>query len=139
MFVLLMIILQVYIWLTAQPSDYKSGFDYFVALVGPLVMAMGSLLFIYSWSDIVLDDEGLIVEFLWFNLRVFWRDIIDLKHIGSKSFGVWLLRTNNKLTFLHRLYGLFYMLSIHPSLPIHTQSKAHNELIREINRHLPKR
>ena len=134
-FIFLMILLSVNIWMTAKSSDYKSGFEYIVALLAPSLMALGLFLFIYSWSNIDVDDRGLLIEFLWFKLRVFWEDIVDVRHVGTKSFGVWLLRTSNRLTFVHRLYSVFYTFSIHPGVPIHIQSKIHNELIKEINKH----
>lgn len=135
-FLFLMLVLAVYVWTTQGISDYETVTEYLVALVSPLVMALASLMYICAWSDVGIDDQGLLVEFLWFYLRVPWKEVRHVSHVGSKTFGIWLVQLSTGLTFFHRLFSLFYTFSLNPSFIVHTQSKIHSELIREINKHI---
>jgi hypothetical protein len=135
--VVLLIVFTIYILITAKPLDYDTVFEYLVALVSPIVMGVFIFWFIYAWSDISVDQTGLFVEFLWFDLYVPWDDIVSLQYIGSKSFGVWLLQTkNNRLTPFHKSYSFIKKLSLRPGLFIYTRSKAHNDLIKTIEKNI---
>lgn len=105
---------------TQSPGDFNSFAEYVVAMLSvPFVLIFGSVSFSGSWSDIDIVEDGLIIEFLWLKLKVPWKDIISIKHIGSRTFGITLITTNNKLTFFHRLYSLWASFSFLPGFYIH--------------------
>jgi hypothetical protein len=96
-----------------------------------LPFAFGAVVSLYIanlYPSIRVDEDGLLIDFLWHRLRIPWKEIIEIKSIGS-LFGfraVWKVRTR-RLTLLHRLYGF-----PHPGFFITSEITNYTELIQEI-------
>jgi hypothetical protein len=119
----------------AKPEQYDSLTEFYMAYFGVIIMILASIFYIGNWPDIGIDDEGILVEFIWGYLRVLWSDITSIKHVGSNKFGVWLITTNNRLTFLHRVYSLWTSFSFEPGFIIHTQSAPYREALKVIQKY----
>ena len=72
----------------AHVEQYSNLIGFYIALFFAIVCFA---FFNGTWPDIGIDDEGILVEFLWIYLRVPWQDIIEIKHFGSSFFGWWLI------------------------------------------------
>lgn len=103
-----------------------------------------TLIAAYFFSDIIVDADGLIVEFLWMKLKVQWYEIVEVK----PSFRWWLptfggkfpiVVLTNALTPFHRLFGLLYGLSPLPGFVINVNISEYDLLIKEIERHIKKK
>jgi len=83
--------------------------------------------------DITSDSDGLHTKFLWFDLDIPWRDIIEVRPLFNLRFikTEQVIRTHS-LTPFHRLYGLLYSFSLHPCLIVSTGISDFDELIRRI-------
>jgi hypothetical protein len=98
-----------------------------------LPLAFGVVVCLYIanlYPSIGIDEDGLLIDLLWHRLRVPWKEVIEIKPIGS-LFGLssaWIVKTR-KLTFLHRLYGF-----PHPGFFITSAISNYTELIQEIER-----
>lgn len=100
---------------------FSRWFDNFLGnILGFILFFLFGLVAIFCanfFPEIITDDEGLLVRFFFWRLRVKWEDVIGIKQDKSTSF---LSRTSHyivqtkALTPLHRFYGL-YALSFHPS------------------------
>lgn len=133
---LLSMLLTVYIWITAKPGGYESIWEYLALIVTLPLFPTFCFLFLYSWSDISLSEDGLWVEFVGRDLFVPWSEIVDIRYFGSTKFGSWLIRTRgNRLTIFHRLYSLFYSLSTQPGFLVHPLIESRDVLMREITDH----
>ena len=85
-------------------------------------------------SDVISDQAGLHVRFLWFRLLVRWTDIVDVKPMFRLPFdrNHRVVQTRS-LTPFHRLYGIIYSFSFAPSLIISRDMTHGQELIHRIN------
>jgi len=135
-FFVLMPFLLILMVIENRPEDYSSYSEYVIAFFMPPLFMMACTFFAGSWPDIGIDDDGILVEFLWVYLRVSWKDLIEIKHIGSRTFGVWLITTNNRLTFFHRFFGLWTTFSWKPGFHLHTQSLQHREALKIIQKQI---
>jgi len=95
----------------------------------------------YYFPDIDLDEEGLLVEFLWKRIRVSWDDVIELKPVfmyGIPSFGrpVPVVVLTKKLTLFHRVYGLLYGFSTKPAFVIQPAISEFELLKNDIEKHI---
>lgn len=83
--------------------------------------------------EIVSDIDGLHINFLWKQVFLPWEKVVDLKPLFNMRFlkNIMILRTHS-LTPFHRLYGLFYSFSLHPSIMISKGISNYDELIRRI-------
>jgi hypothetical protein len=83
------------------------------------------LVAVYYYQDVSIDDDGLLIEFLWKRLRINWADVIEVKPVWVYSFAPEKIRPVvvivNGLTPFHRVLGVLYGLSIKQSCVI-TQS-----------------
>jgi hypothetical protein len=99
------------------------------------LLAFGASVSLYIanlYPNIGVDEQGILVGYLWHYLRVPWQEIIDARPIRA-VFGlslVWLVRTK-RLTLLHRLYGF-----PHTGFFISSMISNYAELIREIEHHV---
>lgn len=124
--------------LNNKSTDFNSLIEYYFAMFSvPLILILGSILHLGSFSDIGVDEEGILVEFLWTYLRISWSDIVEVKLAGSRKYGVIVVTTNNRLTLIHRLYSLFTAYSLQPGFYIHQQFIS-SEVLNIINKHIVK-
>jgi hypothetical protein len=138
LFAALSVPLFVLILLNNRPSDFRSVVYYLGAMITPFLMSFMLILYVGSWPDIGINKDGLVVEFLWMSLQVPWKDIVEVKHFGSKIFGVTLITTNSQLTIIHRLYSLFTAFIVLPGFYIHPKFIS-SEALKTINRYIAKR
>jgi hypothetical protein len=89
----------------------------------------------YSFPDVGISEEGLRIEFLWSKISVPWNKVIAINPLPTHIFRVWLVKTD-ELTLFHRLYGLYYGLSIKPCFAIHSTLRDHLELTQEIRKQI---
>ena len=94
-------------------------------------------------QNIIITDEGLLVEFLGKDLFVPWDKITEIK----PSYGFWKNSRNPKpiyvvlteaLTPFHRLFGLLYRLSVKPAFIIYPTISEYQSLVETIKRHTKK-
>jgi hypothetical protein len=87
-----------------------------------LFMMVPILVGAYFYQDIWVDEDGILVEFLWKKVRVKWEDIIEIK----LAWGFWLAPKEsrpvivlvNRLTPFHCVFGVLYGWSIRPGFII---------------------
>jgi hypothetical protein len=131
-FVLLLLLLVLAV-LGYIPENYDNVSERYLLIAGLLLGLFGCVYFLGWWADIEVDEDGLLVHFLWMKLRVLWGDIVDVKPFGPKFFHLWVVITKNKkLTFFHRLYGLYSLKSLKPSFFVCNMRKSHQFLISQI-------
>jgi hypothetical protein len=89
--------------------------------------------------NIMSDEMGLHINFLWKHLVVSWEEIIDTRPIFNIPFlrNISVIRTSS-LTPFHRLLGLLYSFSIAPSIIYIKGMSNYDELNRRIGIHLQK-
>lgn len=85
------------------------------------------------YAEIESDKDGLQIVFLWRRYFVPWEDIIDIKPLFNISLlkNVWIIRTRS-LPLFHRLYGLLYGFSPHPSVVVSKGISNYDELLHRI-------
>lgn len=85
------------------------------------------------YAEIESDKDGLQIVFLWRRLFVPWDDIIEIKPLFNINFlkNVWVIRTRS-LPIFHRLYGLLYSFSLHPSVVVSKGISNYEELLHRI-------
>ena len=87
--------------------------------ISVVIVAFFSMIFIlvaaYFFQDILVDEEGLLIEFLWQKVRVRWSDVEEIK---SNVFGSGWIVVVNKLTPFHRIFGLIYGFTIKPAFVV---------------------
>jgi len=107
-----------------------------VSILGLVLGLMATLYGVYYFSDIVLDESGLYVEFLWYKCHVNWKDIVKIRVLHSSPFArSWLVETKS-LTSIHRLYGLLHGFTINPSFLIHSNLLGYEQILHEIKRRM---
>jgi len=122
-----------------RPEDYETLSLYYIAFTMPILGILVFALYAGSWSDLGINDQGIVVEFLWFQLSVPWNSIISTKQVGSMKFGVFVILTKDALTPLHRIYSLITVGSFHPSIQIHSISSEHLSAVGLIKTNLKNR
>jgi hypothetical protein len=87
-----------------------------------LFMMIPLLVSAYFWQDIWVNEEGLLIEFLWKKVRVKWDDIIEVKlawgFLGQESKRPVIVLVHG-LTPFHRTFGIIYAFSTKPGFVIH--------------------
>ncbi len=117
--------------------DFKSTLEFLAAIFFPLLMTLGSVLYLGAWADLEIDDEGIYVQFLWRKLYVPWDDLVDVKDFGfSRARTTIVLVNKNRLTWFHRIYSVFTVGSFLPGFHIYPQLTHSKELLHIINRHI---
>jgi hypothetical protein len=85
-----------------------------VTIIMSLFMMIPLLGSAYFWQDIWVDEEGLLIEFLWKKIRVKWEEIIEVKpawgFLGPEKNRPLIVLVNG-LTPFHRSFGVIYGLS----------------------------
>ena len=103
-----------------------------------LFMMIPILVSAYFWQDIWVDEEGLLVEFLWKKIRVRWIDIIETEtawgFLGRKENRSWVVMVNG-LTPFHRMFGVLYGLSLQPAFVIDSSIRDFQALKDIIRKH----
>lgn len=93
-------------------------------------------------TEIVSDENGLHVNFLWKHLFMPYKDIIEIRSYSSFPFikrkSMKIIRTRS-LTPFHRLYGLLYSFSFSPSIVYNKGISEFDELTRRIEKSLRKK
>ena len=135
-FAILAFVYPLYLLLTSNPKS---------ALIGiiEIVLAFFIMIFIlvttYFFQDIWVDEEGLLIEFLWRKIRVRWADIIQTKtawgFLGSEKNRPLIVLVNG-LTPFHRAFGVIYAFSIKPAFVIHPSISDFKILKETIQHHI---
>jgi hypothetical protein len=89
------------------------------------------------WSNIKCDKDTLFLEFLGWDIKIPWENILDIKEIRSLPQNVWLV-TVKKITMLHYLYGLLFSFRLTPGFLIWESMPNHSDLISHIKRNIKK-
>ena len=113
-----------------------SNYEYSLLLLALLLGIIGCIFYVGLFADIGVDNDGLLIEFLWKNLKISWGDIIDIKPFGPRFLGYWIISTNNKLTPFHRLYGFYSLKTVAPSFCINNIDKSHDYLLLRIRKQI---
>jgi hypothetical protein len=94
----------------------------------------------YFYQDVSVDDDGLLIEFLWKKFKVKWADIIEIKPIWVFRHFPEKLRPAvvivNGLTPIHRVLGVLYGLSIQPGFVIYSSISDFQVLKDNIRKHI---
>jgi len=94
----------------------------------------------YLATDIVVQEDGLQIKFIFKTLFISWNDIVEFR--PAKVFGFRMLKdasivvTRSALTPLHRLYGLMYGKTNQPSLLIWSYIGNYENLVAIIKENL---
>ena len=133
----LFVLATIYIWLTKDPNAFQSRIEYLMMMIFFPIFSIFIFFFLYSYSDISIEDKGLWVEFIRRPLFIPWEDIVSIQYHGLQKFGVWLIKTRGqRLTIFHRTYSFFYTGLLQPGFLIHPQINSESELIGEIKRRM---
>jgi len=130
--VVLLLIIFVIVLVEPYFRQTYSGYSYYLVLLTPILGIIGCIFYIGSFPDIGVDDDGLSVEFIGKQLRVFWKDITGIKPFGPRFLNYWVITTDNKLTPFHRIYGLGSLKSFAPSFYIYKSTQGHEFLLMKI-------
>jgi len=121
------------IFVVIEPYFRQAYSDHYSSLVISLILGIiGCIFYIGCFSDIGVDDDGLLIEFFGKQYRVFWMDITGIKPFRPGFLNYWVITTDNKLTPFHRLYGLYSLKSLAPSFCIYKTTKGHEFLLMKI-------
>ena len=126
-FVIFLIVLIQPYFRQAYPS-----YNYYALLLTPILGIIGCIFYVGLFADIGIDDDGLLIEFLGKQYRVFWKDITGVSPFGPRFLNYWVITTDNKLTPFHRLYGFYSLKSLAPSFCIYKTTKGHEFLLMKI-------
>jgi|SRR5687768_9043413 len=97
----------------------------------------------YLVTDIVLQEDGLQIKFIFKTFFISWNDIAEFR--SARVFGLPMLKKasivvmKNGLTPFHRLYGLMYGKTIQPSLLIWSYISNYEELVVLIKQNLKRK
>ncbi|MFT3891444.1 MAG: hypothetical protein QM730_07395 [Anaerolineales bacterium] len=121
-------------------SFYVGFSSWFINMFGNLlgflfyfVFGLFALFFGNMFPEIISDKEGLLVQFLFWRLRIKWQDIVELKKnslLSSLGTSRYVIKTKS-LTPLHCFYGL-YALSFAPSFMIKSDISDFSLLLKRI-------
>lgn len=128
------LISSVYYGITDDLS-YLSAYPFFL-IFGLVVLFVANV-----YTEIISNEEGLIVRFCFWRLRVKWDEIVEVKPVFLNSlfkplskifsvFSVYIVKTR-ALTPFHRFYGL-YVLSFYPSFVVASIINDFDELFANI-------
>jgi hypothetical protein len=95
----------------------------------------------YLYSDIEVNEHGLLINFFRKQLQVYWTDILEVKPVKSKIWASfvgtliedrYLVVTSSQLSLFHRLYGIVFGRTIAPSFLITSLIGKSPELMEKI-------
>ena len=88
------------------------------------------------YPEIIADQKGLQVQFLWYRLPVLWQDIVEVKpswfNLPNRP-TTWVVQTR-KLSQFHRLYGLLYSSASLPSFIVRYEIENREAILEMIKR-----
>ena len=127
-------------WISLTGVNPTNSFtEIVVSLMFSLFMMIPFLVSAYFWQDVWIDDEGLLIEFLWRKFRIRWSDMIEVKlawgFLGQEK-NRHLIILVNGLTFFHRAFGMLYGLSIEPGFVIASSINDFQVLKDMIRKHI---
>lgn len=110
-----------------------------VNIIMSFFMMIPILVSAYFWQDIWIDEEGLLIEFLWRKIRVQWVDIIEAKpawgFLGQENKRPLIVLVNG-LTPFHRAFGIIYAFSTKPGFVIFSSIRDFKILKENIQSHI---
>lgn len=122
-------------WLI-KPSVSIDGFLAFIPL---LIFSPACILIAaYFYTDLEVDENGLLVEFLWKKLRIPWNKVLQIKPLLGlrlKKQGIYVVIVEG-LTPFHRLYGLIYGFSLKPAFVLWSTVNDFEVLRTDIEKHV---
>lgn len=95
----------------------------------------------YLYSDVYVDEQGLLIKFFRIHLRVHWSDIREVKPIKSKLWASfvgtiieerYLVITSSQLSIFHRLYGIVFGQTTLPSFLVTSLISNSPELMEKL-------
>lgn len=102
-------------------------------------MTIPLLVSAYFWQDIWIDEEGLLVEFLWRKIRVQYVDVLEAKpawgFLGQANKRPLIVLVNG-LTSFHRAFGIIYTFSTKPGFVISPSTSDFQMLKKKIRSHI---
>ena len=96
------------------------------------------LLVAYFYTDLEVDENGLLVEFMWKKLRIPWNKVLQIKPllgIKLRKRGISVVIVDG-LTPFHRLYGLIYGFSLKPAFILWPIVSNYEVLKNDIEKHI---
>jgi hypothetical protein len=122
---------------------YGDGFD--SSLINSILTWAGlaiwtpifHLFFAYLMTDIRVDNDGMNIQFLWKTIQIKWDDIVEIKPL--KAFGLFTNKRSSvvivkaRLTFIHRIYGVFYGGKNQPAILITRTISDYDLLVKTIS------
>lgn len=111
----------------------------FISMIFPVLLGtICTLVAAYFFQDVWVDEEGLIIEFLWAKLHVPWDRVLQIKPLfgalGRKQ-GVSVVIVDG-LTPFHRLYGLIYGFSSKPAFVLWPTLSNYRVLKSDLEKHI---
>ncbi|MBI5950522.1 MAG: hypothetical protein HY865_02595 [Chloroflexi bacterium] len=92
----------------------------------------------YFYTDLEVDEDGMLVEFLWKKLRIPWNKVLQMKPLFGmkvKKQGIYVVMVDG-LTPFHRLYGLIYGFSWKPAFVLWLNVGNFEVLKADIEKHV---
>jgi hypothetical protein len=131
-----------YIFFDSLIAGYKfdivSGLIVFATFIAGVIWTILILLFgAYIFPDIEIQNDGMKIRFLLKKYLIKWDEIIDIKLF--RPFGLFtnknikVVVVKNNLTFIHRLYGLFYTGRYTPAVLIYRKISEYDLLMDNIS------
>jgi hypothetical protein len=128
------------IWISfASVTPIHSLAEIVVTIFMSLFVMSSILVSAYFWQDIWVDEEGLLIEFLWKKVRVKWEEIIEVKpawgFLGQESKRPVVVLVHG-LTPFHRAFGIIYAFSTKPGFVIHPSIRDFQIIKENIRSHV---
>ncbi|MBI5353579.1 MAG: hypothetical protein HZB50_13135 [Chloroflexi bacterium] len=98
------------------------------------------LLAAYFYTDLEVERDGLLIDFLWYKLTIPWDKIVQIKPlfgIRNENVAAYVVIVDG-LTPFHRLYGLLYGFSVNPAFVLGRTVNDFQILKNDIERHVNK-
>jgi len=121
---------------SSATKEIGTVFDHIFAItLPPLMLVAICAFYLGEWPNFEVDDEGVLVEFLWRKLRVTWDSITKIENVDfySKNIVV-VLVDDHHLTEFHRIYGLFMFISFQRGFHIYPYTLEMQELLQVIQK-----
>lgn len=116
--------------------DTNTALNGILIITRAIFTMMCCLITAYFFQDIWVDEEGLLVEFLWRKIRVKWNDIEKMKKSPLAGIMVVSVKT---LTPFHRIFGILYGFSNKPAFIISPSINDYEDLRKDIENHIKKK
>lgn len=133
-------IYSVIIAISAQQSRlFFSSLESFLQQITIVIFPTPFILFAaYFFTDLEVDNEGLLVDFFWKKLRIPWNKIIQIKPLFGlriKKTGMYIVIVDG-LTPFHRFYGLLYGFTLKPAFILSGSVSNFEVLKNDIEKHI---